>query len=308
MRPYLLLPLLLVACQAPAQGPQDAAGSQPATSAASAPATAGTPVPSQDTTSEAQATAASPATAATTAAPAALKANVVRRWPHDTAAFTEGLQYVEGRFLESTGQVGQSGVRWVDPKTGRVLEQAATPTPGAFGEGVTFLNGRVYHLTWQDGEAYRLDQALQLQETYTYQGEGWGLAHDGQQLIMSNGSAALAFRDPDTFKVTREITVTDAGQPVTQLNELEWANGSIWANVWLQNRIARIDPQTGQVTGWLDASALAAEATQAAAAKGQQFTTDDVLNGIAYNAETHHFYLTGKRWPFVFEVQVSGNN
>lgn len=229
---------------------------------------------------------------------------MLERFPHDPAAFTQGLQWVEGRFLESTGQVGESGVRWVNPKTGEPEAQAPTPNPQAFGEGSTFLNGQVYHITWQTGEAYRFDQALKLQETYSYQGEGWGITHDGQQLIMSDGSATLFFRDPDTFKVTRELTVTDGGQPVTQLNELEWADGSIWANVWMQNRIARIDPQTGQVTGWLDASALADEAARTAARNGQQLTPDDVLNGIAYNASTDTYFLTGKRWPVLFEVRA----
>ncbi|GHF93029.1 glutamine cyclotransferase [Deinococcus piscis] len=235
-----------------------------------------------------------------------LRPEVLKRFPHDPAAFTQGLQWVEGRLLESTGQVGESGVRWVDPSTGQIEAQAPTPSPQAFGEGATFLNGQVYHITWQTGEAYRFDQALQLQETYAYQGEGWGLTHNGQELIMSDGSAALFFRDPHTFKVTHQITVTDGGQPVPQLNELEWADGAIWANVWMQDRIARIDPQTGNVTGWLDASALADEAARTASEQGRPLTRDDVLNGIAYNADTGTFFLTGKRWPVLFEVQVSG--
>ncbi|MDO4263946.1 MAG: glutaminyl-peptide cyclotransferase [Deinococcus sp.] len=236
---------------------------------------------------------------------ATLGAEVLKRYPHDPAAFTQGLQWVEGRLLESTGQVGESGVRWVWPATGEAEQQAATPNPQAFGEGATFLNGQVYHITWQTGEAYRFSQDLELEETYTYQGEGWGLTHDGQELIMSDGSATLFFRDPHTFKVTRELTVMDGGQPVTQLNELEWADGFIWANVWMQNRIARIDPQSGHVTGWLDASALADEAAQTAAQNGKPLTPDDVLNGIAYNSATGSYFLTGKRWPVLFEVRLS---
>lgn len=238
------------------------------------------------------------------AAPAALELTILARYPHDSAAFTEGLQYVEGRLLESTGLEGQSGVRWVNLQTGQVEAQTLTPNRTAFGEGVTMLGGSIYHLTWQTGEAYRMTPALETQQTYTYQGEGWGLTGDGRELIMSNGSAQLLFRDPKTFAVTRTVTVTDSGQPVTQLNELEWAQGAVWANVWMQNRIARIDPQTGRVTGWLDISPLVEEAAKEAAAQGHPFGPDDVPNGIAYNAQSGSFLLTGKRWPVLFEVKV----
>lgn len=297
--------LLLSACQPSVT--QDQTVSDVAASAAASGSAASEPAAM--TTSEATASTATTSAATTSAAamaqPAVLSAKILERYPHDTGAFTEGLQFVGKRFLESTGLVGQSGVRWVDPETGETEEQAATPTASAFGEGVTWLNGQIYHLTWQTGEAYRFDEALGLQETYHYTGEGWGLTNNGQELIMSNGSPTLFFRDPRTFAVTHEITVTDGGQPVSQLNELEWADGAIWANVWMQNRIARIDPQTGQVTGWLDVAPLAAEAAVAAASLGQQLTADDVPNGIAYNKKTGHFYLTGKRWPMVFEVQLS---
>lgn len=281
-----MLPLLLLACQPPAAR----VGTTPSAPAAQAD-TAPVPTSAEPTAD---------------AAPATLSAEIVARHPHDPAAFTQGLQWVDGRLLESTGQVGESGVRWVTPETGEVEVHTATPNAEAFGEGSTWLNGQVYHITWQTGEAYRFDEALKLQETYRYQGEGWGLTQDGKSLIMSDGSASLFWRDPATFRVTDTVGVSDAGQPVPQLNELEWAEGSVWANVWMQDRIARIDPESGKVTGWLDASALAEEARQQAEKQGQPLTTDDVLNGIAYNPDSGHFYLTGKRWPLLFEVKVRG--
>lgn len=313
-----LLPALLGACQpsiaqdaaAPTQS-QEASASA-ASGEAQATASAAATAPATVSTSMASMAAASSPTASESAAapqapqPAALKLKILERYPHDSGAFTQGLQWLDKRFLESTGMVGQSGVRWVSPKTGEVEQQVATPAAAAFGEGVTALNGQIYHITWQTGEAYRFDTALKLQETYGYTGEGWGITNDGKELIMSDGSATLFFRDPKTFAVTRQISVTDAGgQAVTQLNELEWADGAIWANIWQTNRIARIDPQTGAVTGWLDISDLTAEATLTAASFGQRFTADDVANGIAYNEKTGHFYLTGKRWPVLFEVEVS---
>lgn len=300
----LLLVALLSACQ-----PQSAQTASPAAAPAAAPvaeASAAQAAPAQAAPAQYPVPAPAQGTAPSTAPVPTLRPEVLSRFPHDPAAFTQGLQWAEGRLLESTGQVGESGVRWVDLKTGQVQAQTPTPNPQAFGEGATFLNGEVYHITWQTGEAYRFDQALQLQQTYTYQGEGWGLTQGGQELIMSDGSATLFFRDPQTFGVTRQLTVTDeGGQPVTRLNELEWADGSIWANVWMQNRIARIDPESGKVTGWLDASALADEAASLASAQGRPLTPDDVLNGIAYNADTGTYFLTGKRWPVLFEVRLS---
>lgn len=233
---------------------------------------------------------------------------VTARYPHDRDAFTQGLQYLgSGVLVESTGQVGKSGVRRVDLKSGRVLMQTATPLATAFGEGVTVLGNVAYHLTWQDGVAFTFDAAT-LKETgrLRYSGEGWGLTSDGRQLIMSNGSSTLAWRDPKTFRVTRSLRVTDQGQPVRNLNELEYAQGSVYANVWLTDRIARIDPQSGRVTAWLDLSALAREASTAATRAGQPLTFDDVPNGIAFVPERGTLLLTGKRWSTLFEVKVPG--
>ncbi|WP_034357736.1 glutaminyl-peptide cyclotransferase [Deinococcus phoenicis] len=237
-----------------------------------------------------------------------LRPTVTARYPHDRAAFTEGLQYLgNGLLAESTGQVGESGVRRVELKSGRVLAAVATPLASAFGEGVSVLDGVAYHLTWQSGLAYAFDAAT-LREVgrYRYQGEGWGLTNDGKSLIMSDGSNTLFWRDPRTFALTRTLRVTDAGQPVKNLNELEYVQGSVYANVWLTNRIARIDPKSGNVTAWLDVTPLMQEASADAARAGQPLTFDDVPNGVAYVPERGTLLLTGKRWPTVYEVKVPG--
>lgn len=237
-----------------------------------------------------------------------LRPKVVARYPHDREAFTQGLQYLSsGTLAESTGQIGESGVRRVDLKSGRVLAQAATPVTTAFGEGVTVLNGVMYHLTWQTGIAFAFDAAT-LREVgrYRYPGEGWGLTNDGRKLIMSDGSSTLFWRDPRTFAVTRTLRVTDGGQPVKNLNELEYVQGSVYANIWLTGRIARIDPKTGRVTAWIDVQDLMQEASQKAGADGRPLTFDDVPNGVAYVPERGTLLLTGKRWPLLFEVKVPG--
>lgn len=237
-----------------------------------------------------------------------LRPTVTARYPHDRTAFTEGLQYLGGGLLlESTGEIGASGVRRVDLKSGRVLAQVPTPIASAFGEGVSVLGGVAYHLTWQTGVAFALDAAT-LREIgrYRYQGEGWGLTQDGKSLIMSDGSSTLFWRDPRTFAITRTLRVTDQGQPVRNLNELEYVQGNIYANVWLTDRIARIDPKTGRVTAWLDVQALTQAASADAARSGHPLTFDDVPNGIAFVPERGTLLLTGKRWPSVYEVKVPG--
>lgn len=232
---------------------------------------------------------------------------VVARYPHATDAFTEGLQYLGGgTYIESTGEVegsSVSGVRRVDLKTGRPQREVPTPLAGAFGEGVTVLNGAAYHLTWKDGVAFALD-AVTLRETgrYRYQGEGWGITTDGKSLIMGSGSPELVWRDPRTFAVQKRLTVTDQGQPVRNLNELEYVQGSLYANIWLTDRIARIDPATGKVTAWIDVSAL----TREVSSRSTGMTFDDVANGIAFVPERGTLLLTGKRWPTLFEVRLPG--
>ena len=237
-----------------------------------------------------------------------LRPSVVARYPHDRGAFTQGLQYLgNGRYLESTGQVGESGVRVSDLKTAKVLRQVPTPLATAFGEGSTLLGKTVYHITWQDGVAFSFDLGT-LRETgrHRYPGEGWGLTNDGKSLIMSSGSAQLVWRDPKTFAPQRSVTVTAGGREVGNLNELEYVQGSIYANIWLTDQIARIDPQSGKVTAWIDVSALTREATLSATRQRRPLTFDDVPNGIAYVPERGTLLLTGKRWPTLFEVKVSG--
>ncbi|GGB48885.1 glutamine cyclotransferase [Deinococcus soli (ex Cha et al. 2016)] len=249
-----------------------------------------------------------PPSAAQSVGTPVLTPTVTARYPHERTSFTQGLQYLgSGTLLESTGVVGQSGVRRVDLKTGKVLSKVATPIAGAFGEGVAALNGVAYHLTWEDGVAVTFDAAT-LKETgrYRYSGEGWGLTTDGKALIMSNGSPTLVWRDPKTFRVKRSVQVTDAGQPVKNLNELEYVQGSVYANVWLTDRVARIDPQTGKVTAWIDVSALTREVSAASAKAGHTLTFDDVPNGIAFVPERGTLLLTGKRWPTLFEVKLPG--
>lgn len=233
---------------------------------------------------------------------------VVARYPHATDAFTEGLQYLGGGvYIESSGSVpgSRSGVRLSDLGSAKVQQQVATPLQGAFGEGVTVLGNVAYHLTWEDGVAFTFAaDTLRENGRYRYRGEGWGLTNDGKQLIMSDGSSTLFWRDPRTFAVVRQVSVTDAGRPVKNLNELEYVQGSVYANVWLTDRVARIDPASGKVTAWLDVSALTREAGAQASRRGRPLNFDDVANGIAFNPQRGTLLLTGKRWPLLFEVKL----
>jgi len=250
---------------------------------------------------------------ATSAAPATstsipvYRPTVVTRTPHDPAAFTEGFELNGGVLFEGTGLEGQSDVRRTTPATGAVTLRRTPPVDGVFGEGITVLGGQLFELTWQDGLAFVYD-AVTLKETgrFRYTGEGWGLTNDGSRLVMSDGSSTLTYRDPRTFAVTRTVKVTAAGMPVERLNELEFAGGFIWANIWLTNRIARIDPKTGRVTAWLDVSDLSREAADDTVKAGRTPTFDDIPNGIAFNRARGTLLLTGKRWPTVYEVRVPG--
>lgn len=237
-----------------------------------------------------------------------LRPTVVARYPHDPAAFTQGLRYLGGGlYLESTGLVGRSGIRVSALKTGKVIRQVAVPQSQAFGEGATLLGSTIYQITWQNGVAFAYDRrTLREIGRYSYGGEGWGLTDDGKSLIMSDGSAELVWRDPKTFAEQRRLTVTDRGKEVYNLNELEYVQGYVYANVFLSDRIARIHPQTGRVTAWIDMSALTREVSQGASRQGQPLEVDDVANGIAFVPERGTLLLTGKRWPTLFEVKVSG--
>ena len=225
-----------------------------------------------------------------------VRAVVAQRYPHDTSAFTQGLFFVDGQMYETTGMEGQSELRKVDYRTGLVQQRRGLPAP-YFGEGSVALNGRLYQLTWKSQRAFVYDLAtFQPRDTLSYTGEGWGLTTDGTALYMSDGTAKLRVLDPRTFAVRRTIDVKDGGSPVSQLNELEWVDGQILANVWQSEQIARIDPATGSVVGWID--------LQGILPTSQRTGKEDVMNGIAYDTTTKKLFVTGKWWPTLFEVRL----
>jgi glutamine cyclotransferase len=232
------------------------------------------------------------------AGPPTYVAAVVRRWPHDPTAYTQGLEFHDGALYESTGLEGQSSVRVVNLATGGVVRRVALPAE-YFGEGITIFGGRLYQLTWKSGKGFIYDAAsLAPRDSFTYVGEGWGLTHDARSLVMSDGTSTLRFLDPATLTVERRLAVTRGGQPVERLNELEWVDGEIYANVWQTDQIARIDPASGAVTGWIDLAGLLSRAERAGA--------DSVgeLNGIAYDPAAKRLFVTGKRWPVLFEIEL----
>ena len=226
--------------------------------------------------------------------PIRLRVEVVEDYPHDPQAYTQGLLWYESSLLESTGQYGESSLRRVDRDSGEIIESRSL-SADLFGEGLARVDDRLIQLTWQQGEALiwnleSLDEIGRL----GYDGEGWGLCFDGQHLVMSDGSSKLAFRDPETFDLVREIVVVMGEGAVGRLNELECVDGSIYANVYTTDWIVRIDPETGRVGTLIDASGLLSPA---------EMQGVDVLNGIAYDAERKVFYLTGKLWPRLFAVR-----
>ncbi len=221
---------------------------------------------------------------------------VVAVLPHDPEAFTQGLVYDQGTLLEGTGLKRRSSLRRVSLQTGEVVQWQAL-SPDEFGEGVTVFGDRVYQLTWQSHLGFVYDKTtFELLKTFEYPTEGWGLTHDGQRLIMSDGTATLRFLDPASLSETGRVTVFDGWAPVTRLNELEYVNGAVYANVWPTDRIARIDLVTGYVTGWIDLSGLRGYLPAGAAV--------DVLNGIAYDTQNDWLIVTGKLWPAVFVLQI----
>jgi len=224
---------------------------------------------------------------------------VVRSYPHDPGAFTQGLIIRDGVFYEGTGLNGRSGIRKVKLETGEVL-QAKPLSSEYFGEGITEWNGQIVQITWRSEVGFVYDmKTFEQAKRWTYTGEGWGLTHDEARIIMSDGSSSLRFLDPATLKETNRITVRDANGPVDRLNELEYVKGEVFANVWTTDRIARISPKDGHVTGWIDLSGLLTPAERAAAERG-----GGVLNGIAYDAAGDRLFVTGKLWPRVFEIKL----
>jgi glutaminyl-peptide cyclotransferase len=226
--------------------------------------------------------------------PERLRVEVLASRPHDPRAFTQGLLFADGALFESTGLEGRSSLRQVDPASGEVVRSVDVPAP-LFAEGIALAGGRIFQLTWRDGEARVYDpSSLRLIARHSYTGEGWGLAFDGRRLVMSDGTSTLWFRDPESFDVVSSVTVTLRGAPLAGLNELEHAGGAVYANVWRTDRIVRIDPASGEVTAEIDASGLLTAEERVGA---------DVLNGIAHDPARGVFYLTGKLWPRMFEVR-----
>jgi len=222
---------------------------------------------------------------------------VVQSFPHDPAAFTEGLVYWSGNLYESTGLNGQSSLREVDLDSGKILQQIPLSND-LFGEGLAILGDKAYQLTWQNHQAFQYSVAdFHLEKTFPYDAEGWGLTADGQSLIASDGTSTIRFIDPATFTTQRTIDVTMMGLPVKELNELEYIKGEIYANIWQTNYVARIDPQTGRVIGVIDFTGLLSIADRTPDA--------DVLNGIAYDAEHDRLFVTGKKWSKIYEVKLT---
>ncbi len=237
--------------------------------------------------------------APTLAAPAPVGGySIVKRYPHDSQAFTQGLFYRDGFIFESTGLRGRSFIRKWSLETG-AIEAERTVDSRYFGEGIVDWKNRLYELTWTDqvGFIYDIDSFEKLGE-FSYPGEGWALARDDKRIMMSDGSAFIRFLDPETLKETGRVQVTDDGVPVTNLNELEWVKGELLANVWQTTRIARIDVTTGRVKGWIELGGLLKEA-------GVTGDRDDVLNGIAYDPANDRLFVTGKLWPALFEIKLT---
>ncbi len=222
---------------------------------------------------------------------------VVNSWPHDTQAFTQGLVFHQGTLYESTGQYGSSTLRKVELRSGKVNKKIEL-SGQYFAEGMTIFQGKIYQLTWMEHKGFIYDlKNFHLDGEFGIEGEGWGLTDDEQSLIMSDGTHQIRFLDPQTFKATRTINVCDHGAPLMELNELEYVKGEIFANIWKSDRIVRIDPQTGKILGWIDLTNLLPEDERIN-------PEENVLNGIAYDEKDDRLFVTGKRWPKLFEIRL----
>lgn len=220
--------------------------------------------------------------------------DIVNTYPHDANAFTQGLVMHDGLLYEGTGQRGQSSLRQVDLASGELLKRHNL-SQRYFGEGITILDGKVYQLTWQSHIGFVYDLAtFEQQKTFFLAGEGWGITHDGSQLIVSDGTQYLRFLDPATLQETRRVPVTANGTQVNYINELEYINGEVWANVWYQDILIRIDPATGNVVGVVNLAGI----------YPQRNSRDEVLNGIAWDADNERLFVTGKLWSELYEIRV----
>ena len=226
-----------------------------------------------------------------------LGVKILKTYPHDPHAFTQGLEFFDGFLYESTGETGQSSLRKVDLESGKVMQKTDL-APEYFGEGLTIFRGEIYQLTWLSkiGFVYDLKTFRKLRD-FHYYGEGWGLANNGSNLILSDGTNTLRYINPETFEVVRTLEIYAGKEAVTNLNELECIGNDIYSNVWHANRIARIDAGTGQVRDWIDLSAIAEK---------EQTEAEAVLNGIAYDSARHRLFVTGKNWAHLFEVRIEG--
>lgn len=222
---------------------------------------------------------------------------VVSKIPHDKDAYTQGLFIYNGELFETTGKYGQSKLRRIDIDTGAILAEQQLPKQ-IFGEGSVFHKGDIYVLSWREQYGMVFDvSSLEQKRSFQYSGEGWGLTSNGEQLVMSNGSSTLKFTDPETFDILGSVDVSLRGRPVAALNELEWIDGEIYANVYQTNAIVRIDPMSGNVTGVIDMRGIL---------PNEDFTTGqtDVLNGVAYDSESNRLFVTGKNWPWIYEIKL----
>ncbi len=225
-----------------------------------------------------------------------LAAVIVKKYPHDPDAFTQGLVWDKGAVYESTGLRGRSSLRRVDLASGRVEQQVSLDSR-FFAEGITVFQDRIYQLTWTSGIIFQYDkQSFTLRRTFPWPHQGWGITHDGSSLIVSDGSATLYFLNPETLTATRQVTVHDGGRQIERLNELEYIDGQIYANVWQQCRIALIRPADGAVTAWLDLAEICGQIKPG---------HEDVLNGIMFDQESGRLFVTGKFWPALFEIKTT---
>jgi glutamine cyclotransferase len=221
---------------------------------------------------------------------------VIATYPHSTESYTEGFLYLDGIFYEGIGIKGRSAVLAVAPETGRTLQRHDLP-PEFFGEGIVDWGPNIYQWTWKSHVCFVYDRfTLQVLKQFTYMGEGWGMTRTANELITSDGTSTLRFRDPSTFRETRHIVVKDGSKVIEQLNELEFIKGEIYANVWHSDMIARISPRDGHVIAWIDLTGLLPA--------NQRIDDESVLNGIAYDPQHDRLFVTGKRWPAVFEIEV----